>query len=265
MVRIQQSRVVFHPGTANENVAIRDLNLQIETGSFVTVVGSNGAGKSTLLNLISGGLMPTSGGIFIDDVDVTKQPEYRRAMLISRIFQNPLSGTAANMTLEENMAIAWRKGTKGLQRSLNARQREYFRRRLAPLHMELEERMRDIVGLLSGGQRQALTLLMAILSDPLVLLLDEHTAALDPRNAQLVLELTDQFVRERHLTTVMVTHNMQQAIQYGNRLLMMDRGEVILDASGEEKRALTVEGLIDAFHTLRHRELDTDTLRLSEE
>ncbi|MFW5684898.1 MAG: ABC transporter ATP-binding protein [Spirochaetota bacterium] len=263
MIRLANVSKVFHPGTPNENVAIRQVDLTVNEGDFVTVIGSNGAGKTTLFNLISGTMSATAGRIFVNDVDVTRHPEYRRAKYIGRIFQDPLLGTASNMMVADNMMICYRKGMKGLRISLNGAMRSFFREKLKDLEMGLEERMGDNVGLLSGGQRQALTLLMMVLSEPSLVLLDEHTAALDPKNAQIVLDLTSRFITEYGLTSMMITHNMSQAIRYGNRLLMMDRGEVILDVSGEEKRTLTVEKLVDKFHEIRKTELENDELMLS--
>ena len=263
MIRLENVSKVFHPGTANENVAIRQIDLKIAEGDFVTVIGSNGAGKTTLFNLISGTMAASAGRIVVNDVEVTKHPEYRRARYIGRIFQDPLLGTASNMMVGDNMMICYRKGMKGLRISLNAKMRAFFREKLKDLEMGLEHRMDNNVGLLSGGQRQALTLLMMVLSEPSLVLLDEHTAALDPKNAQMVLDLTSRFIDEYRLTSMMITHNMSQAIRYGNRLLMMDRGEIILDVSGDEKRYLTVEKLVEKFHEIRHAELENDELMLS--
>ena len=263
MIRLESVSKVFHPGTVNENVAIRNVNLAVKEGDFVTIIGSNGAGKTTLFNLVSGTASATRGRILINDVDVTKHPEYRRAKYIGRIFQDPLAGTASNMMVADNMMICYRKGMKGLRISLNHRMRDFFREQLRKLDMGLEHRTGDNVGLLSGGQRQALTLLMMVMSHPSLMLLDEHTAALDPKNAGIVMDLTTRFVEEYRLTTLMITHNMGQAITFGNRLLMMDRGEVILDVTGEEKRRLTVEKLVARFQEIRHTELTTDELMLS--
>ena len=264
MIRLESLSKVFHPGTPHENVAIRNVNLTIREGDFVTIIGSNGAGKTTLFNLISGSYPPSHGRVFVNDLDVTRQKEYRRAHYIGRIFQDPLLGTASNMMVVHNMIICLRKGMKGLRVSLNHKMREFFAEKLTDLQMGLEKRMDDNVGLLSGGQRQALTLLMMVLSHPSLILLDEHTAALDPKNAQIVLDLTDRFVSEYGLTTMMITHNMSQAIRFGNRLLMMDRGEIILDVAGDEKRSLTVEKLVEKFHEIRHSELESDELMLSD-
>jgi putative tryptophan/tyrosine transport system ATP-binding protein len=264
MIRLENLSKVFGIGTVNENVAIRNVNLEVKEGEFITVIGSNGAGKSTLFNLIAGSYPPTEGKVFVNGTDVTREPEYRRSRYIGRIFQDPLLGTASNMTLEDNMMITWRKGFKTLRISLNNRMREFFREKLLRLEMGLENRLKDNVGLLSGGQRQALTLLMMVLSEPELVLLDEHTAALDPKNAQIVLDLTTQFIREYNLTTIMITHNMHHAIQYGNRLLMMDKGEIILDVDGEEKKNLTVETLVEKFHRIRRRVFENDEVLLSE-
>lgn len=265
MIRLDNVSMVFHPGTANENPALQNVSLTVNEGDFITIIGSNGAGKSTLFNVIAGTMIPTEGAVRINDIDVTKQPEHRRAKYIGRIFQDPLLGTASNMTLEDNMMVTYRKGFKGLRISLNNRMRDFFREKLEPLQMGLEDRMKDNVGLLSGGQRQALTLLMMVLSEPALILLDEHTAALDPKNAQIVLDLTTRFIHEYGLTTMMITHNMTQAIEYGNRLLMMDKGEIILDVDGEEKSGLTVEKLVDKFHEIRNRTFENDEVLLSEE
>lgn len=265
MIELKNVSMIFNPGTVNENQAISGINLKVREGDFITVIGSNGAGKSTLFNLIAGTITPTSGSIHLNDRDITRDPEYKRAKYIGRIFQNPLLGTASTMTLEDNMMITYKKGFKWLKRSLNHRMREFFRSELVQLKMGLEDRMKENLALFSGGQRQALTLLMMVLSRPDLILLDEHTAALDPKNAQIVLELTDKFIREYRLTAMMITHNMSHAIEYGNRLLMMDKGEIIFEAHGEEKKALTVEKLIDKFHQIRHKSFENDRTLLSEE
>jgi putative tryptophan/tyrosine transport system ATP-binding protein len=263
VIQLDSVSKVFNPGTADENVAIRNVSLTVEAGEFITIIGSNGAGKSTLFNLISGTTPVSAGQVRINKIDVTKHPEYRRARYIGRIFQNPLLGTASNMMVADNMMICYRKGMKGLRISLNGRMREFFREQLARLQMGLEDRLHDNVGLLSGGQRQALTLLTMVLSKPSLVLLDEHTAALDPKNAQIVLNLTGRFIQEYRLTTMMITHNMGHAIRFGDRLLMMDRGEIILDVRGQEKQDLTVEKLVDKFHQIRRTELESDELMLS--
>ncbi|MFW6228281.1 MAG: ABC transporter ATP-binding protein [Alkalispirochaeta sp.] len=263
MIRLESVSKTFHPGTVNEVVALRPADIRVHEGDFITVIGSNGAGKSTLFNLVAGTYPASTGTIHINEIDVTREPEFRRARYIGRIFQDPMLGTAGNMTLEDNMMISYRKGFKGLRISLNRRMRSFFQEQLVDLSMGLEHRMKDNVRLLSGGQRQALTLLMMVLSRPALILLDEHTAALDPKNARIVLELTRKYVEEYRLTTMMITHNMQHAIDYGNRLLMMDKGEVIYDVAGEEKRNLTVDGLVERFHRIRHRELESDETRLT--
>lgn len=262
MIRLEHVSKTFHPGTVNEVPALRPVDLRVQEGDFITVIGSNGAGKSTLFNLIAGTYPPSTGEIRINNTDVSKEEEYRRARYIGRIFQDPMLGTAGNMTVEDNMMVSYRKGFKGLRISLNRRMRHYFQEQLVDLKMGLEDRMKDNVRLLSGGQRQALTLLMMVLSKPALILLDEHTAALDPKNASIVLELTRDYIERYQLTSMMITHNMQHAIDYGNRLLMMDKGEIILDVSGEEKGALTVDGLVERFHRIRHRELESDEARL---
>ena len=265
MIRLENITKIFNAGTNNEISAIRNVNLTVSEGEFITIIGSNGAGKTTLLNLISGTDSASYGRVFINDRDVTKDPEYKRARYIGRIFQNPTFGTAGNMSVEDNMMITYLKGFKGLRISLNSRMRSFFKEQLVPLEMGLEARIKDNVGLLSGGQRQALTLLMMVLSHPALILLDEHTAALDPKNAQIVLDLTMRFIRDYKLTTMMVTHNMSHAISYGNRLLMMDKGEIILDVSGPEKQELTVEKLVRKFHEIRKHSLETDEILLAEE
>lgn len=250
MIRLEGIVKTFHPGSPDAHTVFQGLNLEVGEGEFVTVIGSNGAGKSTLLNLVSGKIFADAGRVFINGRDMTKLPEYRRAQYVGRIFQDPLAGTAATMTVEDNLMIAAKKGFRGLRISLNKKQRETFRNHLAHLDMGLEDRMKDNVGLLSGGQRQALTLLMMVLSRPPLILLDEHTAALDPRNAERVMDLTRIFVGDYGFTTLMVTHNMAHAIRYGSRLLMMDRGRIVLDVGGEEKAGLTVEGLVKRFSEL---------------
>ena len=263
MIELTNVSKVFNPGTVNENRAIQNVSLSIKEGDFITIIGSNGAGKSTLFNLIAGSYPPSEGKIFANSRDVTKESEHVRAQYIGRIFQNPLLGTAGSMTIEENMLIAMRKGFKGLKMSLNDEARERFREELVHLDMKLEERLKDKVALLSGGQRQSLTLLMMVYSRPALILLDEHTVALDPKNAEIVLALTSRFIREYGLTAMMITHNMGHAIEYGNRLLMMDKGEVILDLSGEEKKSLTVPKLIEKFHEIRNADFENDRALLS--
>ncbi|HOC28112.1 MAG TPA: ATP-binding cassette domain-containing protein [Treponemataceae bacterium] len=262
MMRIENVGVVFNPGTPDENRALKDVSLDVRKGDFLTVIGSNGAGKTTLYNVIAGTYAPTSGHIFVRDIDVTRTREYKRARYIGRIFQNPLLGTAGKMSLEDNMVICHKKGYKGLKISLNSKLRAYFRERLRELDMGLENRLADNVDQFSGGQRQALTLLMAVLSEPDILLLDEHTAALDPRNAEIVMKLTRSFADRYGLTVMMITHNMNHAIEYGNRLLMMDSGEIVLDIGAEEKSLLTIDGVVQRFRDLKKRELANDQMLL---
>ena len=263
MLDLSNITKVFYPGTVNEKLALDNINLHVNKGDVVCVVGSNGSGKSTLFNLISGTYPVTNGKISFDGTDVTASPEYRRAMTIGRIFQDPTKGTAANMSIEDNMITAETKGMKGLRISLNNEKREQFRSLLQLIG--LQDRLKDNVGLLSGGQRQALTLLMTVMSKPKMLLLDEHTAALDPRNAQIVMDLTERFIAEYKLTALMVTHNMQFAIDFGNRLIMMDEGTIILDVQGEEKSNLTVEELVRLFKNLRNKTYANDEALLTKE
>lgn len=265
MIELKNVSMVFNQGTVNENQAISNINLNVKEGDFITVIGSNGAGKSTLFNLVAGTITPTVGSIHLNDKDVTREPEYKRAKHIGRIFQNPLLGTASNMSLEDNMMITYKKGFKWLKRSLNNAKREMFRTELVQLRMGLEERMKENLALFSGGQRQALTLLMVVLSKPDLILLDEHTAALDPKNAEIVLELTNKFIEDYKLTAMMITHNMSHAIEFGNRLLMMDKGEIIFDVEGEAKKQLTVEKLLQKFHEIRHTTFENDRTLLSED
>ena len=264
MLELNALRKVFNPRTVNEKIALDGVDLRLEDGDFVTVIGGNGAGKSTLLNAIAG-VWPLDGGsVRIDGEDVTSLVEHERARWLGRVFQDPMTGTAATMQIEENLALAMRRGRKrGLRRGITRAERELFRGKLADLGLGLEDRMSAKVGLLSGGQRQALTLLMATMQRPRLLLLDEHTAALDPRTALKVLELTDRIVRENHLMTLMVTHNMRDAITYGNRLVMMYEGRVIMDISGEEKRALTVPMLLEKFALLSGDDFASDRALLS--
>ena len=260
MLELKNVCMTFHAGTPDENRALKNVNLKINQGDFITVIGSNGAGKSTLMNVIAGTYKASSGEIFYQEKNVTKEPEYKRARYIGRIFQNPLLGTAGKMSLEDNMVICSKKGSKSLKISLNNKLRAAFREQLKALDMNLENRLNDNVELLSGGQRQALTLLMAVMSKPALLLLDEHTAALDPANADLVMKLTRRFAEEYGLTVMMITHNMQQALEYGNRLLMMDGGEVILDIGREEKEKLTLDTLIQKFREIKKRDLNSDRI-----
>lgn len=262
MMVLENIGMTFNRGTPDENRALNGVSLLVKEGDFVTVIGSNGAGKTTLYNAIAGTLVPTEGKILIRDTDVTRTPEYKRARYIGRIFQNPLLGTAGKMTLEDNMVICHKKGYKGLGISLNNKLREYFRSRLRELDMGLENRLKDNVEQFSGGQRQALTLLMAVLSEPDILLLDEHTAALDPRNAEIVMNLTRAFAQRYSLTVMMITHNMQHAIEYGNRLLMMDSGTVVMDIGDGEKSRLTIDGIVQRFRDIKKKELQSDQMLL---
>jgi len=254
----------FHKGSVNEVFALNNISLEIDEGDFVTVIGSNGAGKSTLLNCIAGAFFPDSGKITISGQDVTRWPEYKRAKLISRVFQDPLLGTCPSATLEQNMALAAKRGKRrGLGKGVKSKDRERFRKELEQLGLGLEERLLDKVGLLSGGQRQALTMLMATMLRPDVLLLDEHIAALDPKTANQILLLTQEIVKQQKLTTLMITHNMKHAISFGNRLIMLHQGEIILDLKGEEKNNLTVNDLIAQFYKTQGEELALDSLLLT--
>lgn len=248
MLEIKKICKTFNKGTVNEKVAIDKLSLTLEDGDFVTVIGGNGAGKSTMLNLIAGAFPVDSGSIIANGKDITNLPDYKRASILGRVFQDPMMGTSANMLIEENLALANRRGQKrGLKWGISDTEREEFKKQLSALNLGLENRLSTKVGLLSGGQRQALTLLMAVLRKPELLLLDEHTAALDPKTAAKVLEMTDKIVSKHNLTTLMVTHNMKDAIEHGNRLIMMDAGRIVVDIRGEEKKNLTVPYLIDLF------------------
>ena len=263
MIRLEHIVKYFHKGSVNEVFALNDISLRLAEGDFVTVIGSNGAGKSTLLNCIAGSFFPDSGRIFIGAGDVTRWPEYRRAALISRVFQNPLLGTCPSATIEQNMALAALRGQKrGLGRGVKGSDRERFRTELRQLGLGLEDRLLDKVGLLSGGQRQALTMLMATMVKPEVLLLDEHIAALDPKTAGHILSLTEEIVASRRLTTMMITHNMKHAISFGNRLLMLHQGRVLLDLCGSDKKTLTVKDLLEQFYLAQGEELAMDSLLL---
>ena len=259
MLELKGLYKTFNAGTVNEKRAINGLDLTLEDGDFVTIIGGNSAGKSTMLNLISGVFPADEGTITLNGVDLTHLPEHKRAKYLGRVFQDPMMGTAATMGIEENLALANRRGrSRGLGKGITREERELFRARLATLGLGLEDRMTSKVGLLSGGQRQALTLLMATLKKPELLLLDEHTAALDPKTADKVLQLTEEIVARDKLTTLMVTHNMKNAIQYGNRLIMMDSGRVVVDIKGEEKKNLTVRDLLEKFN------IESDRMLLSE-
>ena len=264
MLRVEHISKTFNRGTINEKRALVKLSLHLTPGEFVTVIGGNGAGKSTMLNAVAGTWPVDEGRITIDGVDVTALPDFRRAPYIGRVFQDPMLGTAPDMWLEENLALALRRGKpRGLRWGISKAEREQYRRKLAALGLGLEDRMTTKVGLLSGGQRQAVTLLMAALQKPKLLLLDEHTAALDPATAAKVLQLSDQIVTENNLTALMITHNMSDAIKHGNRLIMMHQGRIILDISGEDKRRLTKRDLLDRFAALAGVQEETDAVLLS--
>ena len=264
MLELKGIYKTFNPGTINAKTALQDLSLTLNDGDFVTVIGGNGAGKSTMLNAVAGTFTVDAGTIAIGGVDVTHLPEHRRAKFIGRVFQDPMMGTAPTMQIEENLALAARRGKRrGLSWGITRTEREEYREKLKTLGLGLEDRMTSKVGLLSGGQRQALTLLMASLRRPELLLLDEHTAALDPATAAKVLELSDRIVAENHLTAMMITHNMRDAITHGNRLIMMNAGRIILDISGEEKKKLTKQDLLDRFAALAGQQEETDSVLLS--
>lgn len=259
MLELRNVTKIFNKGTVNEKVALDDFSLTLDDGDFVTVIGGNGSGKSTMMNAIAGVWRVDEGQIIIDGVDVTKLPEHKRAKYLGRVFQDPMTGTAATMGIEENLALAKRRGkTRSLKTGISKKEREEYKELLKSLDLSLEERLTSKVGLLSGGQRQALTLLMATLQKPKVLLLDEHTAALDPKTAAKVLEVTDRVVNKDKLTTLMITHNMRDAIVHGNRLIMLKDGHIILDIRGEEKKKLTVEDLLHKFEAASGEEFLND-------
>ena len=264
MLELKSISKTFNPGTINEKKALRELSLHLKPGDFVTVIGGNGAGKSTMLNAVAGVWPVDSGSIIIDGIDITGQPEHKRAAYIGRVFQDPMMGTAPNMQLEENLALALRRGkSRSLRWGVTSAEREEYREKLKGLGLGLENRLTAKVGLLSGGQRQAVTLLMASLQKPKLLLLDEHTAALDPSTAAKVLELSDKIVQENNLTTLMITHNMKDAIAHGNRLIMMNEGKIILDVEGEEKKKLTKRDLMDKFAEIAGSQIESDQILLS--
>jgi len=264
MLKLQNIAKTFNPGTITEKYALRGVTLHLSPGDFVTVIGGNGAGKSTLMNSIAGTFRVDAGSIVIADTDITKWPEHKRAKYIGRVFQDPMMGTAAGMMIEENLAIAARRGNAPrLRWSFSKAQRERFRELLAGLDLGLEDRLESKVGLLSGGQRQALTLLMATMAEPKLLLLDEHTAALDPKTAEKVLDITKSIVEKRKLTTLMITHNMKDALRLGNRLIMMHEGNILVDVKGEEKSRLTVRDLLALFEKAAGNEMANDSLLLS--
>jgi len=262
-LKIKDIHVTFFEGTINENHVLKGVNFEAEVGDFITVIGGNGAGKSTLLNTIAGVSLADEGSIAIDEVDVTRKAEHKRARLIGRVFQDPRMGTATRMTIEENLAIAMKRGQKrGLRFGQSAKDREFFKEQIKQLDLGLEDRMTMDIGLLSGGQRQAITLLMATIVAPKLLLLDEHTAALDPKTAEQVLMLTQKLVAEKKLTTFMVTHNMQDALRYGNRLIMLHNGRIVVDLKGEEKEKATMEDLLQLFKQNSQSEIGDDALLL---
>ena len=264
MLDINQIHKTFNAGTINEKKALNGLDLHLQEGDFVTVIGGNGAGKSTMLNAIAGTWLVDEGSIVIDGIDVTRLSEHKRAKYLGRVFQDPMTGTAASMQIEENLALAARRGkSRTLRIGITAKEREEYRQQLKILELGLENRLTTSVGLLSGGQRQALTLLMATLQKPKLLLLDEHTAALDPKTAAKVLEVTDKIVSRDNLTTIMITHNMKDAIAHGNRLVMMHEGHIIYDVAGEEKKNLTVADLLKKFEEASGGELANDRMMLN--
>lgn len=264
MLEIINLKKTFNPGTVNEKVALDGLNLKLNDGDFVTVIGGNGAGKSTMLNAIAGVWKPDQGKILIDGTDITGMPEYSRAKFLGRVFQDPMIGTAPNMQIAENLALAYRRGKRrGLRWGITHAERELYTKLLAELDLGLEKRLTTRVGLLSGGQRQAITLIMASLNNPKLLLLDEHTAALDPKTAEKVLNITEKIIKQNNLTTLMITHNMRDAIAHGNRLIMLKDGKIVLDISGEEKKNLTVEMLLEKFSLASGEEFSNDRTLLS--
>lgn len=265
MLTLNQVRKVFNPGTADEKVALNGVSLSIREGDFATIIGSNGAGKSTLFNCIAGSFYVDEGSVFLDNQNITYVPEHKRSTQIGRLFQDPMKGTAPHMTIEENLALAYLRASDHgtIFSRISSTERRMFREKLALLDMGLEDRMKQPVGLLSGGQRQALTLLMATLVPPKILLLDEHTAALDPATADKVLELTKQIVKENNLACLMITHNMHSALELGNRTLMMDSGRIVLDISGAERDAITVDGLLQKFNEGAGKVLDNDRILFS--
>lgn len=264
MLHLENLHQIFNAGDINEVHALRGINLQLAAEEFVTIIGSNGAGKSTLFNAIAGEFSPSRGRVVLDGIDVTDWPEYKRATLIGRVFQNPYHGTAANMTIAENMSLAMMRTQRlGLRFGVSQLRRQKLADLLEPIGLGLEKRLDDKVALLSGGQRQAMTLLMASLSLPKILLLDEHTAALDPETAVRILQITQSVIDDQRLATLMITHNMQQALTYGTRTLMLHKGEIALDISKEERKGLTVQGLVDKFSQVRNEALMDDELLLS--
>ena len=264
MLELKNIKKTFNAGTVNEKIALNDISLKLEKGDFVTIIGGNGAGKSTMLNAVAGAWLPDCGSIIVDGVDITDMPEYKRAKFLGCVFQDPRMGTATDMWLEENLAIAKRRGERRTLRwAITRKEREEYQELLRQLDLGLEHRLTTKMGLFSGGQRQAVTLLMAAMKNPKLLLLDEHTAALDPKTAAKVLEITDKIINENGLTALMVTHNMRDAIAHGNRLIMMNNGKIIFDVSGEEKKALTVETLLAKFSEASGEQFANDRALLS--
>ena len=265
MLELKNISKTFFPGTVHEKTALDNLSLTLHEGDFVTVIGGNGAGKSTMLNAIAGTFSVDSGSILIDGKDVTRLPEFKRAALLGRVFQDPMMGTAPTMQIQENLALAARRGKhRGLKWGITPQEEQEYYQKLKDLDLGLEDRMKAKVGLLSGGQRQALTLLMATLVTPKLLLLDEHTAALDPSTAEKVLELTRSIVAENNITCMMITHNIRSALELGNRTIMMDAGRIVLDLAGEERAGMTVDALLEKFRTSAGKELDNDRILLSD-
>lgn len=267
MIKVERLQLTFNQGTPIENHVLRGLNLSIKKGEFVTIIGSNGAGKSSLLNVISGDLIADSGNVLINNKNVTRWPAWKRASMVARVFQDPMVGTCENLTIEENLAIAYNRGNNNfkyffLLPALNLKLRALFKEKLATLNLGLENRLSDMMGLLSGGQRQAVSLLMSTLKPSKILLLDEHTAALDPKTAQFVLDLTNRIVLKNKLTTMMVTHSMKQALEYGTRTIMLHQGQVVLDVSGEKRDKLTVNDLLEMFEKTRGEKITDDALLL---
>lgn len=259
LLKLDDINKVFNEGTPDEKVALANINLHLKPGDFVTIIGSNGAGKSTMMNMVSGALTPDFGSIFIDGNHVTGLPEYKRSQFIGRVFQDPMAGTAPTMTIEENVALAYsRNKGRGLRIGVDKKRREFFKESLEMLGLNLENRLSAKVGLLSGGERQALSLLMATFTKPSILLLDEHTAALDPSRAELITQITKYLVEKDKLTTLMVTHNMQQALDLGNRLIMMDKGQIILEVGEDRKHELTIPDLMAEFERIRGEKMNSD-------
>ncbi|MFC4779096.1 ABC transporter ATP-binding protein [Paenibacillus sp. GCM10023252] len=259
MLELSHVSKLFFPGSPDEKIALMDINLKLNPGDFVTVIGSNGAGKSTLMNIISGVIIPDAGEVAINGESIKHLPEHKRSRWVGRVFQDPMAGTAPNMTIEENLAMAYARGkSRGLSFGVTAAKRKFFREQLVRLGIGLENRLSAKVGQLSGGERQALSLLMSTFTEPQILLLDEHTAALDPARAELITRLTERIVRDLQLTTLMVTHNMEQAIRLGNRLIMMDKGRIILDVPAERKQDLTVEQLLREFEQISGHKMADD-------